>query len=68
MHLDEPDARETGRYRLAWRFRRSGRTGTGPWMREPEVLEAWLAAFSRRDAEQIEYWIDDRSTAERSSR
>jgi hypothetical protein len=68
MKRDDTDPRDTGRYRLTWRFRRSGRTGSGPWMRRPEVVEAWLDAFSRRDGEQVEYWIDDRSVEERASR
>lgn len=45
-------------YRLAWKFRGNGTTGTGPWMRNRETVEAWLESLSRRYNEKVEHWVE----------
>jgi hypothetical protein len=49
------------RYRLSWRWRNSELTGSGPWMRDPDVVEAWRESMSRRYDADIEHWVEVRS-------
>lgn len=45
-------------YRLAWRFRKSGTTGTGPWVRDRERVEVLLETLSRRYGEDVDHWVE----------
>jgi hypothetical protein len=53
------------RFRLAWRWKKSGLTGVGPWVRDSDVVEAWLDALSRRDGDRILHWIESEEEAGR---
>lgn len=55
-------------YRLAWRFRRNGTTGTGPWMRDREIVDAWLESLSRRSNEDIDHWVETAPVPRQASR
>ena len=66
--IAERDARTEGplavkpaRVRLAWRFRETGRSGHGPWMHRPDVVEEWVASLNRRHGGRIEHWIEAES-------
>lgn len=54
---ENPHQRGQQLYRLAWKFRKSGATGTGPWMQNRERVEAWLETFSRR-YQDVEHWVE----------
>lgn len=46
------------RFRLAWRWKKSGWTGAGPWVRDSDRVEAWLDELSRRHGDRILHWIE----------
>lgn len=57
--LDEaPHAEREALYRIAWRFRRNGTTGTGPWTRDRDRVEALLDSLSRRYSEAADHWVE----------
>ncbi|MGH7475078.1 MAG: hypothetical protein ACRELD_02200 [Longimicrobiales bacterium] len=61
--VDEPIEESAGavlHHRLGWRFIRAGTVGYGPWMHRRETVEQWLAELARRDAGQVEYWVETR--------
>ncbi len=45
-------------YRIAWKYRRSGTTGTGPWMHDRETVELWLESLTRRYSDAVEHWME----------
>ena len=52
------------RFRLAWRWKKSGWTGAGPWLRDSGAVESMLDSLSRRHGDRIIHWIeseDDKS-------
>lgn len=56
--IDDENANPRGQlYRIAWKFRKSGATGTGPWMQSRETVEAWLETLSRR-YQDVEHWVE----------
>jgi hypothetical protein len=46
------------RFRLAWRWKGSGVSGSTPWTHRGEVVEGWLESFSRRTGDRVEHWIE----------
>ena len=44
-------------YRIAWKFRKSGATGSGPWMQNRETVEVWKETLSRR-YQEVEHWVE----------
>jgi hypothetical protein len=46
------------RFRLAWRWKKSGWTGAGPWVRDSGTVESMLASLSRRHGDRIFHWIE----------
>jgi hypothetical protein len=55
---DETGTKRGHLYRIAWKYRRSGTTGNGPWMQDRETVEIWLETLTRRYSEQIEHWVE----------
>lgn len=51
------DVRPT-QYRLAWRYRTSGREGRGPWMGRPDVIEAWVESLNPRSNGDVLHWLE----------
>lgn len=47
------------RFRLAWRWRESGVSGTGPWTHRSDLVEAWFDSMARRSGERVEHWIEE---------
>ena len=57
--LDEdPHAEPEPLYRIAWRFRRTGTAGTGPWTRDRDRVEALLESLSRRYSQAADHWVE----------
>lgn len=54
----DADQRSHTRVRLAWRWKKSGWTGAGPWIQDPGIVEGWLDSLSHRYGEQIFHWIE----------
>ncbi len=46
------------RFRLAWRWKKSGWTGAGPWMRDSGTVESMLDSLNRRHGDRIAHWIE----------
>lgn len=46
------------RFRLAWRWKKSGLTGASPWLRDSDIVEGWLDSLSLRHGEKIQHWIE----------
>ncbi|MGH7553935.1 MAG: hypothetical protein ACREMQ_13010 [Longimicrobiales bacterium] len=55
---DETGTNRGQLYRIAWKYRRSGATGSGPWMQDRETVEIWLETLTRRYSEQLEHWVE----------
>jgi hypothetical protein len=47
------------RFRLAWRWKESGVSGTGPWTHRSDLVEAWFESMARRSGERVEHWIEE---------
>ena len=52
------------RFRLAWRWKKSGWTGAGPWMRDSDIVESMLDSLSRRHGDRIIHWIESENDDE----
>lgn len=66
--IDE-DHKRPVRFRLAWRWKGSGVSGSTPWTHRGEVVEGWLESFTRRTGERVEHWIEvSRVTRDHESR
>jgi hypothetical protein len=46
------------RVRLAWRWKLSGTTGTGPWTHRSDVVEGWFESLTQRWGDTVEHWIE----------
>jgi hypothetical protein len=65
----EDDHKRPVRFRLAWRWKGSGVSGSTPWTYRGEVVEGWLESFSRRTGERVEHWIEvSQASVEREAR
>jgi hypothetical protein len=47
------------RFRLSWRWRESGLSGSGPWTHRSDLVEAWYASMAHRSGERVEHWIEE---------
>lgn len=54
----EDDHTKPVRFRLAWKWKGSGVSGSTPWTHRAEVVEGWLESFSRRTGQHVEHWIE----------
>jgi hypothetical protein len=52
------DRSQPARFRLAWRWKESGWTGAGPWVRDSGAVESMLDSLSRRHGDRILHWIE----------
>ena len=55
---EEPHAGREALCRIAWRFRRNGTAGTGPWTRDRDRVDAMLETLSRRYGETADHWVE----------
>ncbi len=46
------------RFRLSWRWKDSGVTGSGPWMHRGDIVAGWMESLTRRSGERVEHWIE----------
>jgi hypothetical protein len=46
------------RFRLAWRWKESGVSGSGPWTYRADVVTAWLESMTLRSGQRVEHWIE----------
>ncbi len=56
--MDDDDTRELTLYRLSWRWRESGVSGSGPWTHRSDVVKSWLESMVERDGESVDHWIE----------
>jgi hypothetical protein len=47
------------RVRLAWRWKESGISGSGPWTHRSDLVEAWFESMVRRSGERVDHWIEE---------
>jgi len=54
----DDDRSRHARFRLAWRWKKSGWTGAGPWLHDSRTVEGMLDSLSRRHGDRIVHWIE----------
>jgi hypothetical protein len=64
--MDADDRKTPSLYRLAWRWRESGVSGTGPWTLRADLVEAWMDSLTQRHGETVAHWIEVRDDEPRT--
>jgi hypothetical protein len=56
MEKDGPDRLLV--YRLAWKWKMTGASGTGPWVRDLDMVHGLMTSLSERARERAEHWVE----------
>jgi len=56
--MDAESPRQPHVYRLVWRWKMTGATGAGPWVRDRETVDALFASLSARACERADHWVE----------